>query len=205
MTPPCRRPAAAAIAVHADDMKVPLATAVATALLLAASAQAQVQRRAPPEPSPPPECAAQGALPKEWSGVAYSIDGDTLAGVGLKPHIRLWGIQAPALLDQSRAESVAGMRARAALEDLLSASDHKISCRILKFDRECQIVAQCSLHDGVNPIDLAGAMIAGGMVYTVRLDETLPWEPKASQRYSTAEVGARKNRRGLWPAWLGTK
>ncbi|MFO1162513.1 MAG: thermonuclease family protein [Reyranellaceae bacterium] len=184
-------------------MNVLLATAVAASLLLAASAQAQ--RRAPTEQPSSPDCAAQGALPKEWSGVAYSIDGDTLAGVGLKPHIRLWGTQAPELLDQSRAESVAGMRARAALEDLLSASDHKISCRILKFDRECHVVAQCSLHDGVNPIDIAGAMIAGGMAYTVHLEETLPWEPKASQRYSTAEFEARKNKRGLWPTWLGSK
>ncbi len=183
-------------------MNLLLATAVATSLLLAASAQAQ---RRPPTDQPSPECAAQGALPKEWSGAAYPIDGDTLAGVGLKPHIRLWGIQAPALLDHAKAESVTGMRARAALVDLLSASDHKISCRILKFDRECNVVAHCTLHDGVMPIDIGGALIAGGMAYGAHLDETLPWEPKASQRYSTAEFEARKNKRGLWPVWLGSK
>jgi len=183
-------------------MKLLLATAVAASLLLAASAQAQ---RRPPADQPSPECSAQGTLPKEWSGVAYAIDGDTLAGVGLKPHIRLWGIQAPALLDHTKAESVTGMRARAALADLLSASDHKISCRILKFDRECHAMAHCTLHDGVMPIDIGGALIAGGMAYGAHLDETLPWEPKASQRYSTAEFEARKNKRGLWPIWLGSK
>lgn len=185
-------------------MKLLRVTAVAASLLLPASTQAQSQRRAPADP-PPSECTAQGALPKEWSGVAYPIDGDTLAGVGLKPHIRLWGIQAPELLDQSKAESVAGMRARAALADLLSGSDHKISCRIQKFDRECHVVAHCTLHDGVMPIDLGGALIASGMAYGAHLDETLPWEPKASQRYSTAEFEARKNKRGLWPTWLGAK
>ena len=183
-------------------MKVLLATAVAGSLLLTNSAQAQ---RRPPAEQPSSECSAQGPLPKEWSGVAYPIDGDTLAGVGLKPNIRLWGIQAPALLDQSKAEIVPGMRARAALADLLSASDHKVACRILKFDRECHAVAHCTLHDGVNPIDIGGAMIASGMAYGAHLDETLPWEPKASQRYSTAEFEARKNKRGLWPTWLGAK
>jgi endonuclease YncB( thermonuclease family) len=183
-------------------MKVLLATAVAASLLLTAPAQAQ---RRPPAEQPSQECAAQGPLPKEWTGVAYALDGDTLAGVGLRPHIRLWGIRAPELLDPSRAESVPGMRARAALADLLSASDHKIICRILKFDRECHVVAHCTLHDGVNPIDIGGAMIAGGMAYGAHLDEILPWEPKAGQRYSTAEFEARKNKRGLWPIWLGAK
>lgn len=183
-------------------MKVLLALAVAASLFFAAMAHAQ---RRPPADQPSPDCAAQGAPPKEWSGVAYAIDGDTLAGVGLKPHIRLWGIQAPELLDQSKAESVPGMRARAALEDLLSTSDHKITCRIQKVDRDCQVVAHCTLHDSVNPIDIGGAMIASGMAYGAHLDETLPWEPKASQRYSTAEFEARKNKRGLWPTWLGSK
>lgn len=186
----------------AAAMKALLAMAVAASLLLAAAAHAQ---RRPPTEQPAQECAPQGTLPKEWSGVAYAVDGDTLAGVGLKPLIRVWGIQAPKLLDPSRTESVPGMRARATLEDLLSAADHKIICRILKFDRECQVVAHCTLHDGVNPIDIGGAMIAAGMAYGARLDETLPWEPKASQRYSTAEFEARKNKRGLWPTWLGAK
>ena len=35
----------------------------------------------------------QGELPKTWEGQAFAIDGDTIGGIGLKPPIRLWGIQ----------------------------------------------------------------------------------------------------------------
>ena len=37
------------------------------------------------------------------------------------------------------------------------------------------------------------------------LDEALPWEPRASHRYATAEAEARKQRRGLWKDWLGER
>jgi endonuclease YncB( thermonuclease family) len=151
------------------------------------------------------ECAAMGALPDNWSGVAYAIDGDTLAAIGLKPNIRLWGIRAPALRTDAREETVPGMRARATLEDLLSKADHKLKCRVTKFDRHCQAVAHCLLDAGADSIDLGGAMIASGMAYGFSLDETMPWEPKASQRYADAEFDARKQRRGLWPVWLGEK
>lgn len=145
-----------------------------------------------------------GALPANWAGQVYAIDGDTLAGVGLKPRIRLWGIQAPELRDGAKAESVAGMRARATLEDLLEQSDHKVKCRTTRFDRDCHIVAQCSL-DAAQPGDIGGALIAAGMAYGFSLDETLPWESRASQRYATAEAEARKQRRGLWKDWLGER
>ena len=105
-----------------------------------------------------------GALPATWNGQVYAIDGYTLAAVGLKPHIRLWGIQAPELRDGAKAESVAGMRARAALEDLLEQSTHKVKCRASKFDRDCHVVAQCSLDDA-QAGDIGGALIAAGMAY----------------------------------------
>jgi endonuclease YncB( thermonuclease family) len=60
-----------------------------------------------------------GALPPSWDGQAFAIDGHTLGAVGLKPQIRIWGIQGPELRDAASIERVAGMRARAALEDLL--------------------------------------------------------------------------------------
>jgi len=151
-----------------------------------------------------PDCSALGALPATWDGQAYALDGATLAGVGLKPHVRIWGIQAPELRDATRAESVAGMRARAALEDLLEQSGHKVKCRATKFDRSCRIVAQCSLDDGRGG-DIGGGMIAAGMAYGFSLDETLPWESRASQRYATAEAEARKQRHGLWKEWLSEK
>ena len=49
--------------------------------------------------------------------------------------------------DTARVESVPGMRARAFLADLLAKADHKVKCRPARFDRECRIVAQCSVGD----------------------------------------------------------
>jgi endonuclease YncB( thermonuclease family) len=186
----------------------------ALALLLAAAtsvaANASAQQRKPPATSPPEakssDCsAAAGELPKAWDGQAFAIDGHTLGGTGLKAHLRIWGIQAPELRDASRAESVTGMRARAFLADLLAKADHKVKCRPARFDRECRIVAQCSLADPGGSSDLGGSMIAGGMAYGFDLDEALPWESRAGQRYADAEFEARKARKGLWPVWLGDK
>jgi endonuclease YncB( thermonuclease family) len=171
---------------------------------IAVSAAAQSGPRKTASQSDIPDCAAMGTLPATWDGQAYAIDGGTLGGVGLKPQIRIWGVQAPELRDGSKAESVAGMQARAALEDLLDPVNHKVKCRVAKFDRYCRLVAQCSLDDGKGG-DIGGALIAGGMAYGFHLEETLPWEPRASQRYATAEAEARKQRRGLWKAWLGEK
>lgn len=172
----------------------------------AAGANAQQARRAPAEAAEPAraECAQQGELPKAWQGQAFAIDGNTLAGIGLKPQLRIWGIQTAELRDkQTGQETVPGMRARAALEDLLAKSDHKLKCRPAKFDRACHIVVQCSLDDA-QAGDLGGALIAAGMAYGFELD-ALPWEQRAGQRYADAEFEARKARRGLWPIWLGEK
>ena len=95
------------------------------------------------------------------------------------------------------------MRARAFLADLLAKSDHKVKCRPARFDRECRIVAQCSLADPGGSSDLGGSMIAAGMAYGLDLDEALPWETRAGQRYADAEFEARKARKGLWPVWMG--
>jgi endonuclease YncB( thermonuclease family) len=179
-----------------------LAAALAAfALPLAAHAQSAPRR----SQSDQPDCAAQmGALPSTWEGQAFAIDGHTLGGVGLKPHIRIWGVQAPELRDAANIERVTGMRARATLEELLDQADHKVRCRMAKFDRSCRAIAQCSLDDGKRS-DLGGALIASGMAYGFSLNETLPWESRAGQRYATAEAEARKQRRGLWPEWLGEK
>jgi endonuclease YncB( thermonuclease family) len=179
-------------------------------LLLAATTagvNAQQPRRTPAPAAEPAkaDCAQQGELPKAWQGQAFALDGNTLAGVGLKPQIRIWGIQVPELRDkQTGQETVPGMRARAALEDLLAKADRKLKCRAIKFDGSCHVVAQCSLDDP-QAGDLGGALIAAGMAYGFHLDDTLPWEPRAGQRYADAEVEARKAKRGLWPVWLGEK
>ena len=146
-----------------------------------------------------PDC---GNMPAALDGAAFAIDGDTLALLGQKAHVRLWGIQAPELRDKDRSETVPGMRARAWLEDLLEKADRKVKCRPLKWDVDCQLVAQCTTAGSV---DVAGHMIAGGMAYAHGLDEVLPWELRANQRYATAEQLAREKKVGLWPLWLGEK
>lgn len=192
-------------------MKTTLPLSLILVLAMVSSAESKPPPKAPAAAAPAatdkpaaPECAAMGPLPDTWSGQAYAIDGDTLAGIGLKSPLRVWGIQAPELRDADKSESVPGMRARAALEDLLDKSDHKLKCRPVKFDRECRIVAQCSIDAGADSIDIGGAQLAAGMAYGL-IEETPAHEPRASQRYATAEFEARKARRGLWPVWLGGK
>ena len=179
-------------------------------LLLAATAsdiRAQQPRRMPAEATDPAkaECSQQSDLAKAWQGQAFAVDGNTLTAVGLKAHLRIWGIQTAELRDrQTGQETIAGMRARAALEDLLAKSDHKVKCRPLRLERPCHVVAQCSLDDP-QAGDLGGALIAAGMAYGLSLDDALPWEPRAGQRYADAEFEARKAKRGFWPMWLGEK
>jgi len=152
--------------------------AVLAAVLVVGTALAQ-QRRPPPPPEPE---------------------------IGLKSHIRLWGLQTGELRDrQSGLETPSGMQARAALEDMLEKGEHKVKCRPARWDRECRLVAQCLVETSPSAIDLGGYMLASGMAYGFHLDEVLPWEPRASQRYAGAEAEARKARRGLWPVWLGEK
>ena len=184
-------------------------------LLIVAAGVAGAQQRRPPESDKatdrggdkPPDCVAtMGALPKDWAGEVYASDGVTLGGSGLKPVLRLWGVQAGELRDrQSGQETRAGMRARAAVEDMLDKGQHKVKCRILRWDRECRAIAQCTVEATPTPIDLGGYLIASGLAYGFHLEEVLPWEPRAGQRYAGAETEARKAGRGLWPAWLGEK
>ena len=71
-----------------------------------------------------------GALPATSDGQAYAIDGDALGRHW--PEARTFGSGAfkhPELRDAAKAESIAGMPARAALEDLLGPSGHKVKCR----------------------------------------------------------------------------
>ncbi|NDH63195.1 MAG: hypothetical protein EBY18_16465 [Alphaproteobacteria bacterium] len=182
-----------------------------TLVLTAAVGTADAQSRRPAESDKgsdkPADCTTTlGALPKEWLGEAFAVDGVTLGGAGLKPQLRLWGVQAGELRDRlSGQETVAGMRARAALEDMLDKAEHKVKCRAVRWDRNCHVVAQCTVEAAPAPLDLGGYLIASGMAYGFRLDEALPWEPRASQRYAGAEAEARKAKRGLWPVWLGEK
>jgi endonuclease YncB( thermonuclease family) len=183
---------------------LPLALA---AFFLAFPASAQDRRQ--PDQKPADCAAAQGKLPKTWEGRAFALDGNTISGVGLRPRIRLWGIQAAELHDkQTGQETVAGMRARAALEDLLDAGDHRASCRVLKWDRSCALVAQCTINAEMPtgtkaaPHDLGLRLIEDGLAYGFSLDDALPWDDAASERYAHYEVIARRAHKGLWPSWL---
>jgi hypothetical protein len=74
--------------------------------------------------------------------------------------------------------------------------------RATKFDRYCRIVVQCSLDDSKGG-DIGAGLIAAGMAYGLYLDETLPWEPRASQRYATVEAEARKRDKAFGKRGLG--
>lgn len=185
-------------------MKV-LPLALALAALLAFTGSALAQSSGSSSSGKTADCTAQnGPLPEAWSGKAFAIDGDTMAAVGLKPHIRLWGIQAPELRDkQTGQETAAGMRSRADLVAMLSAGKQNVACRVTKWDRYCRLVAQCFL-DGTS-LDIGSTLIGRGMAYGYYLEEALPWDADTGARYAEREVRAQEARTGLWRHWLGEK
>ena len=180
-------------------MKV-LPLALTVLLALAGPALAQSNGKAP-------DCVAQhGEIPTGWTGTAFVIDGDTLAGVGLKPRIRIWGIQAPELRDkQTGRDTQEGMRSRAFLATMLNKADNRVTCRVLKFDRYCRWVAQCVSMKIEPSADFGQNMVRAGYAHGFYLEDALPWDAEAGRRYDTAENDARREKRGLWPLWLGEK
>jgi endonuclease YncB( thermonuclease family) len=154
----------------------------------------------------PPDCKpTMGDLPKTWEGKAYAVSGDTLAGIGLKPRLRLWGIQAPGGSDTS----VPAMRARAALEDMLAAGEHQVSCRTTGWDRQCRAVAQCTITaewpagSKAQPHDIGVRLVEDGFAYGFELGSPPEWDKDASEKIAHFEALARQARKGLWPDWLG--
>jgi len=177
-------------------MKARLLPALALLLLAAVTGSALAQ------PAKPRDCVAEmGPLPQKWEGTAFAIDGDTLAGVGLKPHIRIWGIQAPELRDKDKQETVAGMSARATLAQLLATDAQKVRCDPLKYDRYCRWVATCL----VKVTDAGRYMIAHGMAYGFYLEDIVGGSTALSLSYVEMEQLARQEKRGLWPVWLGER
>ena len=158
-----------------------------------------------------PSCVqAMGELPTTWEGHAYAVSGDTLAGVGLKPHIGLWGIRAPDMPSQfSRMDGVPAMRARAALEDMLVTGEHRVSCRVTGWDRACRAVAQCTIvaawPDGTvaQPHDIALRVVEDGFAYGFGLEAPPAWDKDASEKVAHFEAISRQARKGLWPDWMG--
>ncbi len=155
------------------------------------------------------DCGAKwDPLPANWEGAAYAVSGDTLAGVGLKPPIALWGIRAP---EMSGAPGVRAMRARAALEDMLGAAGHRVSCRMVAFDERCRAVAQCTITaewptgSKAQPHDLALRLVEDGFAYGAGLGAPPPWGADASEKMAHFEAISRQARKGLWPDWLGER
>jgi len=168
-----------------------IARAAVAALFAAALPVAAIAQDAPQK------C---GNLPDAFEGLAFSGDGDTIYGIGYTPPIRLWGIQAPELRDkQTGQETAAGMRTRAALEDLFAASGHRVTCEPRKWDRYCRVVASCKTGN----VDVSLALIKAGLAYGFWLSDTAPDKGAVSVAYAAAEAEARQARRGLWPQWLG--
>ena len=153
-------------------------------------------------------------LPAPFDAEGYALDGTTLVVTGFAPHVRLWGIQAPALRDKDGQETMPGMAARAGLEDLLDAAAHKIRVMPAGWDRECRLVAivtnlPTSMPDGSlapSPpaaVDIGLAMLSQGFAYGLPLDEPIRDRPGLGQAYARTEAQARKTSSGLWPFWLG--
>jgi endonuclease YncB( thermonuclease family) len=153
-----------------------------------------------------------GTLPKVWEGQAYAVSGDTLTGVGLKPRIGLWGLKAPDMQGvMNSGEHVPGMRARAALEDLLATGNHKIACRMVAWDRACRALAQCTVEaawpTGTAPQkhDIGQRLIEDGWAYGYELGTPPDWDKDAPEKIAHFEALARQARKGLWPEWLGER
>jgi len=189
-----------------------LALTLAIAAALTAPAVAQDLAQAPRSKSSAAAekpCANQ-PMPAPSDVVAFAIDGDTLAVMGTKeggggPHIRLWGIQAPELRDKGAygatgIETVAGMKSRAAMEDLLVMTGYKVHIEPTKWDLYCRVVARVTSEKAG---ELGLALIQQGMAYGFYLDDAIAGRPEVSVAYGLAEASARKQRLGLWHAWLG--
>jgi endonuclease YncB( thermonuclease family) len=153
------------------------------------------------------DCKAKmGELPGKWDGAAYAISGDTLAGIGLKPALALWGIRTP---EMGNEPSVPAMRARAVLEDMLVAGGHRVSCRMTAFDDRCRVVARCSVNaewptgSKAQPHDLALRLVEDGFAYGSGLGSPPVWDQDASEKIAHFEAISRQARKGLWPEWLG--
>ena len=90
---------------------------------------------------------------QSFSGaVARVVDGDTFYLSGIKPSIRVWGLDAP------ERKQTGGTKATNMMRTLIS--DQTLTCSYHDTDRYGRIVGQCFLPDGR---DVASAMIQAGV------------------------------------------
>ncbi len=184
-------------------------TSACLILLLALGAPPALAQGTPMR-GPMPSCTDRfGELPKTFEGEAYAVSGDTLAAVSVKAHIGLWGIKAPGMDYFNRVNGVAGMRARAALEDMLMSGEHKVSCRMTGWDTACRALAQCTITAAwpagstPQPHDLAVRLAEDGWAFGFDLNTAPDWDKDAGNKIAHFESLARQAHKGLWPEWLG--
>ncbi len=188
-------------------MKITLAALAFSAIALPVHAQEIAE--APKHTAADRPCATQ-PVPTASDVVAFAIDGDTLAavapaGAAAVPHIRIWGIQAPELRERSAPgatgiETTAGMKSRAAMENLLVLTGYKVHIEPTKWDPYCRVVARVTSAEAG---DLGLELVQQGMAYGFYLDDAIAGKPAVSVAYGLAEAKARKDKIGLWPMWLG--
>ena len=118
------------------------------------------------------------------SGVAYTVDGDTLRIDGQR--IRLYGIdafEADQMCEGERGFTACGLAATRALSSMVAG--HPVECEILDTDRYQRAVARCSA-DGV---DVGDRLVREGHALAIR---------RYSADYVAAEESARTARAGAW-------
>ncbi|HZQ01380.1 MAG TPA: thermonuclease family protein [Reyranella sp.] len=174
-------------------MKIIAAFALLASAALIAPAAAQTK--------PARNC---GDLPATFDGLVFEGDGDTVYGMGAPHPFRLWGVQAPELRPDKKIETVAGMRARAAIDELLAGAHNHATAVPRKFDHWCRVVATVRLAEGPDSgKDLALELVRQGLGYGFWLADGR--DPAESRAFVDAELQARAARLGLWKEWLGEK
>ncbi len=132
-----------------------------------------------------PEAEAQ-----DLSGRATVVDGDTLIVEGVKPRIRLYGIDTPekkqTCEDEDGRRYLCGGRAAEALAEILGRNG-RVRCTEEDRDRYGRIVAECRTRDGT--------VINEELV---RRGWALEYDAYSDGRYGAAQASARRAKRGLW-------
>ncbi|MBX3498430.1 MAG: thermonuclease family protein [Alphaproteobacteria bacterium] len=145
-------------------------------------------------------------LPRMIDGEGFAVDGDTIVLLveGQRfGEVRLFGIDAPELRSRmSKEEPQAGLRARDALDRLLSSGGDRVRVIPIEHDRYCRIVGRIE----VGGHDIAEAMLRGGWAYVFTT-----WafgkgrDPGLAKGYIALQRQARDDDAGLWPLWLGKR
>jgi endonuclease YncB( thermonuclease family) len=128
----------------------------------------------------------------ELLGTVRVVDGDTII-VGSQ-HIRLWGIDAPELLQTCPDGFRAGKLAAEYLTMMVTGTT--VDCQNMGIDKYSRIIGRCRTGHPTGG-DLGSVLVESGYAWAYR---------QYSLDYAAIEDEARRNRRGVWahnciPAW----